>query len=192
MATVHLIRPKGSEVGFVVSKDESDKFVGVMGLLSAGERFLSFSGRSGKDDPSNLFSYRMEDGTNVIVNLTDDHFCDKYNGRILCEPIEMWESKGYIEHNGSMFKEMEEIVALQLRGDERDKFDQALNWSREIGYHLEGFGMKEHGTNWVLVNGHESDEIGRGDYVLLTESGAIEVHTKDSLIEEGYIIQDEL
>lgn len=199
MATVELLFPKGEEVGFKVPANHVDIFRDVMDILHDEDKFMSFEAQSlghvqvgevAVEVERSRFTYlSKEHGIRVVEFIRNQHCC-YYEGLIRCESDTFWESRGFIEHEGKMYESAESLSALQLRGSIREKFNQVLDWCEENGLSFIAFGLDglNDNANIILnIDGHDIQPIGYNDYLITAPKG-FEIHTKDSLIEEGYII----
>lgn len=85
-------------------------------------------------------------------------------------------------------KHVEVVEALNVQEyDPVLAFRGILEWCRGNGLGLDNFGMRGNGTYCITVDGEESEEFGRGDYVFQNEQGHFEVWTKENLESEGYV-----
>lgn len=198
MATVELLFPKGEEVGFKVPSTHVDIFRDVMDILHDEDKFMSFEAQSlghvqvgeiAVEVERSRFTYSSKEYGIRSVELIHGLYCHYYEGLICCESDAFWESRGFIEHEGKMYESAESLSALQLRGSIREKFNQVLDWCEENGMSFVSFGLDDDSHSNVIlnINGQDTDPMGYNDYLIAAPRG-VEVHTKDSLIEEGYII----
>lgn len=200
MATYELLYPKGDEVGFKVPANHVDAFTDVMSLLKGEDKFIAFeainealikTSENAENEPKSNFSYKSAQYGIMSVKLCRGLFCEYEDNVIRCEPDFFWENRGYIEHDGKMYKSADSVIALRLDGSLRDKFGHVLDWCEEVGLAFVSFSVNDDNSVILNIDGHETEPMGSNDY-LIQVPGGLEVHTKDSLIEEGYIFQDEL
>ena len=198
MATHELLYPKGDEVGFKVPANFSDMFTDVMNILHGEDKFIAFSAAGPHVQIGELveqtgranFSYKSSKHGVMTVELHKDLFCHYVDDVIRCEPDSFWEGKGFVEYKGLMYESAESLTALRLEGFLRDKFSQVIDWCEEVGLAFVSFSVNDDNCIMLNIDGHETEPMGSGDY-LIQVPGGLEVHTKDSLIEEGYIFTED-
>ncbi|MEG1232248.1 MAG: hypothetical protein RSE18_00305 [Acinetobacter sp.] len=199
MATHELLYPKGDEVGFKVPANHVDTFTDVMSLLKGEDKFIAFEaindshvqiGELTDSVVKSNFSYKSPQHGIMHVKLYREQFCDYVDNMLRCEPISFWENRGYIEHEGKLYESAESLTALRLEGFLRDKFSQVIDWCEEVGLAFVSFSVNDDNCIMLNIDGHETEPMGSGDY-LIQVPGGLEVHTKESLIEEGYIFSND-
>ena len=184
-------KPKGEALGFKVPNTVREQIIEIVDFLES----LDFK----------LTAFRVIENEAVKVEYTNDtgtltqqfvmapnQLVYKANGWPVCCSKSTWESKGfYFDDSDEMFERVEVVEALNVQEyDPVLAFRGILEWCRGSGFGLDNFGMRGNGTYSITVDGEESEEFGRGDYVFQNEQGHFEVWTKENLKSEGYTFQD--
>lgn len=191
--TVVIYKPKGEALGFKVSDTMREQIIDVVDFLES----LSFK----------LTMFRVIENKAAEVEYTNDTggFTQRFimmpnytvyqeNGLPVCWSKSTWESKGfYFDNSGEMFESADEIHALNVQEyDPVEALRGILEWCSGNGIDLDNFGMGGNGIYSIMVDGYESEEFGRNEYVFQAENGHFEVWTKENLESEGYTFQDDL
>lgn len=191
--TVLIYKPKGEVLGFKVSETMREQFVNVVDFLES----LDFK----------LTMFRVIENKAAEVEYTNDTsgFTQRFvmmpnytvyqeNGIPVSWSKSLWESKGFhFNKSDEMFEWVDEIHALNVQEYEPvEALRGILEWCRGNGLGLENFGIYGNGVYSIMVDGYESEEFGRNEYVFQNEQGQCEVWTKENLESEGYTVQDDL
>lgn len=190
--TVLIYKPKGEALGFKVPNTVREQIIEIVDFLES----LDFK----------LTAFRVIENITTEVEYTNDtggfkqrfimipnQSVYKANGWPVCCSKSTWKSKGfYFNNSDEMFESADEIHALNVQEyDQVEALRGILEWCRGSGFGLDNFGMNGNGGYSITVDGEESEEFGRGDYVFQNEQGHFEVWTKENLESEGYTFQDD-
>lgn len=190
--TVLIYKPKGEALGFKVPNTVREQIIEIVDFLES----LDFK----------LTAFRVIENITTEVEYTNDTggFTQRFimvpnqtvykaNGGPVCCSKSTWELEGfYFNNSDEMFESADEIHALNVQEhDPIEALRGILKWCRGSGFGLDNFGMRGNGNYSITVDGEESEEFGRGDYVFQNEQGHFEVWTKENLESEGYTFQDD-
>ncbi len=190
--TVLINKPKGEALGFQVPNTVREQIIEVVDFLES----LSFRLTMFRVIENGAANIEYTDDTGkltqlfiIVPNLT----VYEDNGHLVCRPKSAWESEGfYFNDSGEMFERIKVIEALNVQEyDPVLAFRGILEWCRGSGFGLDNFGMSGSGIYSIAVDGKESEEFGRRDYVFQNEQGHFEVWTKENLESEGYTFKDD-
>ncbi len=191
--TVLIYKPKGEALGFKVSETMREQIIDVVDVLESLNLKLTM--------------FRVLENKAAEVEYTNDTggFTQRFimmpnrtihqeNGLPICWSKSTWESKGFFfDKAGEMYEGADEIQALNVQEyDAVEALRGILEWCRSAGVGLDNFGMGGEGIYSIMVDGYESEEFGRNDYVFQNEQGHFEVWTKENLESEGYTFQDDI
>lgn len=184
--TVLIHKPRGEALGFKASDTMREQIIDVVDFLES----LNFK----------LVMFRVLESKAAEVEYTNDTggFTQRFimtpnytvyqeNGLPVWGSKSTWESKGfYFDNSGEMFESADEIHAINVKeNDPVEALRGILEWCRDHELILENFGMNGNGRYYIMVDGDESEEFGRNDYVFRGENGHLEVWTKENLESEG-------
>lgn len=190
--TVLIHKPKGEALGFKVPNTVREQIIEIVDFLeSLNLKLTMFRVIENK---AAKVEYTNDTGgfTRQFV-IVPNQSVYKANGWPVCWSKVTWESKGfYFDNSGEMFESVEVIEALNVQEhDPIEALRGILKWCRGSGFGLDNFEMRGNGNCSITVDGEESEEFGRGDYVFRNEQGHFEVWTKENLESEGYTFQDD-
>lgn len=189
MATFSIYRPKGEALGFRVTTDTRDQMIESIDILNCLD--LKIKAFEVCPNDGAVVTYTNNTGGfTQTLSLIPGFIVYHENGLPCTMSKASWESKGkYFDDTGEMYEEIERFTALRLSGNDPEKLRQAIEWCNEIGEHLDAYGMRDDGTNWVMISGDESEPFGSSDY-LIFNNNRVEVHTKESLKGEGFMFEN--
>lgn len=190
--TVLIYKPRGEALGFKVPNTVREQIIEVVDFLES----LSFRLTMFRVIENGAAKIEYTDDTGKLTQLfimVPNLTVYEDNGHPVCCSKSTWESKGfYFNNSDEMFERVEVVEALNVQEyDPVLAFRGILEWCRCSGFGLDNFGMRGNGTYAITVDGEESEEFGRGDYVFQNEQGHFEVWTKENLESEGYTFQDD-
>ena len=184
--TVLIHKPRGEALGFKVPNTVREQIIDVVDFLES----LDFKLAAFRVIENGAAKIEYTNDTGVLTRqfiMEPNETVYKANGWPISCSKSTWESEGfYFNNSGEMFERAEVIEALNVQEyDPILAFRGILEWCRGSGFGLENFGMSGNGTYSIIVDGEESEEFGRDDYVFQNERGHFEVRTKEELESEG-------
>lgn len=191
MATYELLYLKGEALGFTVNSCVRDQINESIDLLeSLNLELMNFSVMTGNS--ASVTYTNAIGGFHQTLHLIPEFEVYQENDLPVARSKTEWENKGFVfDSEGFMYESAESLTALRLDGFLRDKFSQVIDWCEEVGLAFVSFAVNDDNCVILNIDGHEIEPMGSDDYLIQTSDG-FEVHTKESLIEEGYVFQDEI
>ena len=179
-------KPRGEALGFKVPNTVREQIIEIVDFLES----LSFRLTMFRVIENGAANIEYTDDTGKLTQLfimVPNLTVYEDNGHPVCRPKSAWESEGfYFNDSGEMFERVEVIEALNVQEDNPvEALRVILKWCRGSGFGLDNFGMSGNGIYSITVDGEESEEFGRDDYVFQNERGHFEVRTKEELESEG-------
>ncbi|QXO06678.1 hypothetical protein SEA_EFFIE_610 [Acinetobacter phage Effie] len=190
MATYELLYPKGEALGFTVNNVVRDQINESIDFLeSLNLELMNFSVMT--ENSATVTYTNATGGFHQTLHLVPEFVVYQENSLPLARSKSEWEHKGFVfDGEGHMYESAESLTALRLEGFLRDKFSQVIDWCEQVGLAFVSFAVNDDNCIILNIDGLETEPMGSGDYLIQAPHG-LEVHTKESLIEEGYIFTED-